>query len=214
MFLKKTNLYIFIFYLLFGLILFPSNLKSVVILFFGILVLTRAIVNKVKFDLVYFINYSIIYLLILCTLFYVNDFQQAFYNLQTMSSLIVFPFLFSLICRNDFLEIYKKLNIYFWIQIVSVLVFHLAVFLWFSINYFTFLETIEHYQEIINLHLGKFSIHPIYLSINCCISLIFSYFLYQEEKRNNIKVIIIICQILLVILLILHSKKGPIISFL
>lgn len=198
--------------LMFILILIPSNLKSLFIILLGIVVLYKAYKNKTKFNKVFFLNYSIIYFVILLTLIYNQSFSQGFWFAQTMVSLAIFPFYFSFISKDD----YEKLNFdaFFGIYLISIFVFHVAVFSWFAIFEFSVPDTLRHFQEIVTLHLGKLSTHPIYISMHCSIALFLSTKLYKNELSIFKKIVLFLLQAFMILFLILHAKKGPIAAFL
>ena len=146
------------------------------------------------------------------TIFYSENISIGLTYLERMSSLIVFPFIFSFMDKDE----YKKININYciWIYILSIILFHLIVYIFFVINYFSFSDTVKHFQEIINTKIGRFNIHPIYLSMHCCIALLLSINLIKKKNKFVEKVVLHFLQFTLLVFLIWHSKKGPIIGLL
>ena len=85
----------------------------------------------------YFFVQALFYFTLLATLLYSENLGYAFKKLQTMSSLIVFPLLFSFFSnrfKEDLLENrYRYLQVY----IITVFLFNVFVFLFFWSNYFS-----------------------------------------------------------------------------
>ena len=81
--------------LLFGLMLFPSVIKSIIIGAISVFIISYSICYKNKFNTKLFLLNASLYFAILLTLFYSNDWSYASLTLQTMSSLLVFPLIFS-----------------------------------------------------------------------------------------------------------------------
>jgi O-antigen ligase len=79
---------------------------------------------------------------------------------------------------------------------------------------YTFSETIIHYSNLINISLGKFSIHPIYLSIYIGISLLMLVYLVNIKTNNYLKIVTGFGAIFLILILIVLMRKGPIIYLL
>jgi O-antigen ligase len=198
--------------MMFILILIPSNLKSIVILLFGIFILYNAFKKKTPFNLSFFLNYSLLYIVILLTLLYCKNMQQGLYFLQTMSSLAIFPLCFSFISKEDFKKL--PLNLFIWIFLISLFLFHMIVFSWFSITEFSINDTLIHFQEIVTLRLGRLSIHPIYIAMQCCIALFLSAILLSNKIKISHKILLFILQASMIGFIILHAKKGPIAAFL
>ena len=116
--LNKFDIVCFFLALLFALILLPSNLKSIWILLFGISVLLLTLNRKKYFNTSFFVLNTIFFFGIIFTLFYTSNYDYAIRKLQTMSSLLVFPFLFSLFNSADRKKISKNKNLFLSIYIL------------------------------------------------------------------------------------------------
>ena len=106
--LNRFDIVYFSLALLFALILLPRNLKSIVILLFGISVILLNFNRKKYFNTRFFLLNVIFFFGIICTLLYTTNYDYAIRKLQTMSSLLVFPFLFSLFNLEDRQKILKQ----------------------------------------------------------------------------------------------------------
>lgn len=198
----------FFFNLIFSLILFPRNLKPLIILVFSIAIIIVAITKKNKPNWKFFLINSSVYFLVLLTMFYTEDLKAGSLKLQTMLSMLLFPLLFSLISKEKYLFLYKNRYSYFHFYIGSVILFNLIVFIWMFINNPMFYDITKHFSFIVNSNLGKYNIHPIYLSIHIGLGIIFSFFSWKN-KKSLYKILL---TILLFFFLIILSKKGPVIS--
>ena len=197
--------------LIFSLILFPSNIKSIVILFLGVTLIINWYKKKTKFNWSLFLNFGFIYILILLTLFFSKDLNQGLMSIQTMLSLLIFPLYFSLITKEEYKTL--NLNLYVWVYLVSIFIFHFTIFSWFFITKFSFNDTLIHFQEIVTIHIGKLNTHPIYISMHCCVALLFSFYLKRNKMSNLKRVVLFFLQSSMVLFLVLHAKKGPILAF-
>ena len=196
----------------FALVVFPSNIKAIVILIFSLLLIYFALKNGMTINKKYFFVQALFYFTLLATLLYSENLSYAFKKLQTMSSLIVFPLLFSFFSnrfKEDLLENrYRYLQVY----IITVFLFNVFVFLFFWWNYFSFKDTLIHMPEIVNVRLGKYNIHPIYISMHCALALLFSAVVFLKCKSPGTKPGLLLIQLVLLAFLMIYARKGPIIA--
>jgi O-antigen ligase len=129
-----------------------------------------------------------------------------------MSSLFVFPFIFSFLSSNDVVIVFKKLKIYFWIYIIAISLFNVVPFLWYLITQDTLGEIIRHYPRVIIIDYGKYAIHPIYISMHTCIAILFSIYLFRETKLKLHKIVLSLLIITLITFLLIYLRKGPVIA--
>lgn len=205
--MRGNNLNVF-FNLIFSLILFPRNLRPLIIILFSIAIIIVSFVKKNRFNWKFFVVNSLVYVLIILTIFYTQNFKEASLKIEIMLSLFLFPLLFSLLPKEKYELIYKnKLN-YFHVYISSIILFNVLVFVVLLIRNHNFLYIIKHFGYFVNTSLGRYNIHPIYLSIHIGLGIIFCFFSLQKNK--NIYKFLFLS--LLFFFLIILSKKGPIIS--
>jgi len=198
--------------LLFALVALPSNAKAIAILLFGATVLIFLFQRKWHFDFPFFIKNAVLFIVIGLTYFYSADTEFAQKKLLTMSSLLVFPFIFSLFTREEAKSIFKHFKIYLWIYVIGVFLMNIVPFLWFYTTHYTFEGIIEHFATIVRVDMGKFSIHPIYLSMHCSVAILFSFYILRELKSKKLIVALLAIDISLVLFLLLYAKKGPLIA--
>lgn len=200
---------------LFGLMLFPTNIKSLLIIVTGIFVLINFFMNNNKFDKKYFLSNSFYFLILLATISFSSNLNTASLKIQTMLSLVVFPLMFSLFNNNDKQILLNFTFKYLWIYIIGVFLYNTITFLWFysTIPNYSFLGMSYHLKNFINHNIGKYGIHPIYMSMHCCIAIIFSLKLFFTLKKRYIKVILLILNLILFFFLLIYARKGPIIAF-
>ncbi len=174
-------------------------------------IIISAVKEKNRINFKFLFNFGLVYLILLTTIFYSSNTNEGFLRLQTMLSLLIFPLYFSLIPVEKYKKI--KINLFLWCYIISIVIFHLGVFIWFYFTEFNFQDTITHFQELITFRLGKLSVHPIYLSMNCCIAIFFCFYLLSKKPSSLKRKAIYFLQLLMFLFMILHAKKGPILAF-
>jgi len=197
---------------MFALVVLPSNVKAIAILFFGLSVLFLSLRRKWSFNKEFFFTNSILYIVILVTLFYSENYSYGIYKLQTMSSLLVFPFVFSLFKINEIKQLFKHVTVYLSIYILGVFLLNTIPFLWYLMTHYSFKEIIIHYPKIIIIGIGKYSIHPIYMSLHCCVAIIFSLFVYKKANSKTLRILLIIINLILTSFLLIYARKGPILA--
>lgn len=195
---------------MFGLMLLPSGIKSITILALGISILILSFSRNFSFNRKMFFINSSLYLTMLVTLIYTDNIEYSLVKLQAMSSLLVFPLMFSLLKKDELIEIYKDLSIYLWIYIFGTFLYNIVPFIWFFVNNYSFAEITQHYPKVVLVDIGRYNIHPIYISMHCCVSILFSFFLFENIKEKFWKVLLILINIVLVYFLILYVRKGPV----
>ena len=195
--------------LMFALPLFPTNVKPYTIFFLGISVLIGNYGAPFSFDLKKFIINSSIYLLMVFSLVYSQNIEYGLNKLETMASLIIFPFIFSSFPKHYLEKVFKNTHKYIAVYFIAVLSFNLISFFYHSLHYG---KTIFiHYPTVNKIGQGPYNIHPIYLSIHICVAILFSFFLLKKLKSNYKKTVIIVFDFILLIFLFILLKKGPII---
>ncbi|MBL7471758.1 O-antigen ligase family protein [Robertkochia sediminum] len=198
-------------------ILLPFNFRPYIIAIFGIGVILHIIANRRAWDKGFFIVNSSIFLVLVISLLYSADFHYGLKKLGTMLPLLVFPFLFSFLIKNNDLTMYVREN-HFRIVIffpIFVLIFNSVFFSWFVLTEFTFSETIKHYAYLVDNKLGDYNIHSIYLSCHIGISILILGFYILDDRFKTIQKIfwfVLICFLLM--FLIILNKKGPVLSLL
>ncbi len=194
--------------------LLPSNVKSIAIAAFGLLVLLTAVKRKLSFEpKLFFIN-SAVYFVIALTMIYSKDADFGIHKLQQFASLVVFPFIFALTNQEERKAFFKNIDVYFWIFLIAVFLFNTIAFVWYYSTRFPFDELLIHFHTLLRVQSGKFNIHPIYLSMHCGIAILFSLYLLRKNKNKLQLAAILFMDIVLVTFLFLYVKKGPIIALL
>ncbi len=197
---------------LFGLVVLPTNVKSIAILLFGISVLMMVLQRKWYFNTKFFLTNACIYLLILCTIAYSSNIDYAQRKALNMASFLVFPFIFSMFTEKEGKSLFKHLHVFLTIYVVGVFLYNVLPFIWFYVTHYTWDEMMLHYITMIRIHLGKLNIHPIYMSMHCSVAILFSFYILREA-RSKIKIAAILgMDITLVLFLLLYAKKGPLIA--
>lgn len=198
--------------ILFALVILPSNLKAIAILIFGVAVLVHALGRKWHFNLTFFLTNCLLFLVIGATILYSDNTAYAHRKLSTMASLVVFPFVFAMLTKEEGKAIFKQLKTYLWIYLLGIFLFNVVAFLWFLTTQYTFMEMMEHFHTLLRVKMGKWGIHPIYLSMHCSIAILFSFYILKQTQSKRWIAAILSIDIVLVLFLLLYAKKGPLLA--
>lgn len=198
--------------LLFGLVVLPTNLKAIAILLFGICVLAHSLRRTWYFNKTFFFTNAALFLVLALTFFYSEDQEYALRKLQTMSSLLVFPFVFAMITKEESEMLFKGLKSYLWIYVLGVFLMNIIPFIYFWITAFNFDDMMVHFHTLLRVKMGKYSIHPIYISMHCGVALLFSFYIIRELKSKISIAAIVAIDITIVLFLLMYAKKGPLIA--
>ncbi len=197
-------------WLLFASVLFPSNIKSVAIGLFALSSIIHFICAKNQFNARFFIINASVFIVIVVTLLYSDNTAYGVRKLTTFLSLVIFPLCFALYSREDIWQLYTKKKTYLFTYVISVVLMNVLPFIWFLTTHYSFDEMLIHFPTLMGKDIGKFNIHPIYLSMHCAVAIVFSLFLFNRNAPNWKNVLIILLDIILVLFLLVYAKKGPI----
>lgn len=191
----------------------PNFIRVGIIVLLLVGVLASLIIKQVEVrpDYKLLIIGSSLYMTYLISLFYTENIDVGLRKLETGSSLILLPIIFSLLPLNTIgilkRNFVKPLQIY----IIAVSAALIISFCYFVGHYQWTL--FQHYPTVIDRFLGPYNIHPIYLSMHCGIAILFSmYLITKREFSISKKVLYAINILLLTCFMLLLIKKGPIIS--
>lgn len=198
--------------LLFGLVMLPTNLKAIAILLFGVSVLVHSLRRRWYFNKTFFFTNAVLFIALALTFFYSEDQDYARRKLQTMASLIVFPFVFAMITKEESEMLFKDLKSYLWIYVLGVFLMNVIPFIYFWINLYDFKGMMVHFHTLLRVDMGKYSIHPIYVSMHCGVALLFSFYIIRELKSRIYITLIVAIDITIVLFLLMYAKKGPLIA--
>jgi len=198
-------------FLMFALILLPSNSKAIVIALFGLMTFSLSVKRKLVFDFKLVVINSLIFVSIGVTMLYSDNTDYAIRKIQQLSSLLIFPFIFALTTQEERQAFFKNISLYLWTYLTAVFLFNVIAFLWFYSSR-SFEGMIEHFTTLLTLKSGKYNIHPIYLSMHCGVAILFSFYLLRN-LRNKYKILaVVLMDITLVLFLLLYAKKGPLLA--
>lgn len=212
---NKTKLAVFIELLILinsASLLIPNKFKAypVILLLIISFIFYRKTKIKKPFPTKYFICISILLIMYLLSITYSLSFKDGFKRISTMSSMIVYPLLFGLLYSSNYSysnQLIKKVFLSF---IISNFLFCFISFLYvLNLDGYTIVEAFIHYSNLINIGLGLFSIHPIYLSLFSGISLLMLFYLMKENKKNKIFYILLV--IFFSVIIAILMRKGSII---
>ncbi len=209
---KSLNALIFCIGMLFAMPVLPTNIKSVAIGLFLATLLFHRVKTGVSFDRWFFITNAAVFIVIALTYLYSTDTQYAVKKLTTMSSLLIFPLAFSLIPKDEVLIIYKERDKFLFVYLAAVFLLNVVPFVWFFSTHYSFEEMLVHFPTVMRVDTGKWSIHPIYLSMHCSIALLFGFYILRSLSSRKKIAIILMMMLTLVLFLFLYAKKGPMLA--
>lgn len=198
--------------IMFGMVLLPSMGKSIAIGLFAISVILLSFKRPFHIDKQFLFINGALYFCLFLTLFYSENSHYAFRKLGTLASLIVFPILFSLLRREHRNLIFQNHLYFVSIYVIGVFLFNVVAFLWFYTTNYSFSGMMEHFATVVRVDMGKFSIHPIYLSMHCAAAIIFSLYLFKKIENKKLISLLIVVDLTLLAFLLLYAKKGPILA--
>lgn len=198
--------------ILFAMPILPSNAKSIAIGIFIAGMLWYIIEHKPRLNTWLLLTNGGIFIVLGITFFYSSDSSYALRKLSTMSALLVFPLAFSLLSVAHKNEIFKRRNRFLVIYIAAVFLLNVVPFLWFYITHYSWEEMLIHFPTVMRVDTGKWSIHPIYLSMHCSIAILFGFYIVQYIKSKLKIALVIGIMIMLLLFLFLYAKKGPMLA--
>jgi O-antigen ligase len=204
------KLFLFSLTLMFLLPIFPTGIKPIVIALFFFSGIIGCYQNQFKFDMYGFIINSSVYIVMVISLLYSNNLSYGLKALETMSSLLVFPFIFSMLPTNHISEMASKKRNLMLIYVISITALNIIFFLYHFGHYKS--TIITHYITVTRTAQGVYNIHPIYMSMHIGVAIIFSFFLFKKASKKKEKYILILMNIILITFLLIILKKGPIIG--
>ena len=213
----KNNLYNnFVFFSLVincCILLIPSNYKiyPIVLLLLSSAIFYKRQEFKNKFDFKKVLFLGALPLLYFASMFQSLYVEVAFAKLTTMLSLLAYPIIFGLLEASGFKLEQKKINALFTTFVLSTVTFFIVSFIYFWRQEFTFHQTIIHYFNLIDIRLGKFSIHAIYFAIYIGVSILMTVELIKNNTSLFYKIIFFLLAVFLSIVLVILMRKGPII---
>lgn len=209
---KSITFLIYCLGMLFAMPVLPSNAKSIAIGIFLAVMLWYVLAHKPRFNKWLLITNGGLFVLLGLTYFYSSDGSYAIRKLSTMSTLLLFPTVFSLLSEAHKEEIYKQRNRFLTIYIIAVFLLNVVPFLWFYFTHYSWEDMLIHFPTVMRVDTGKWSIHPIYLSMHCSIAILFGFYILKEMTSKLKITIVLVMMITLLLFLFLYAKKGPMLA--
>lgn len=212
--MNSTHLVKFSLGILFIIPALPSNAKAIAIVFFVLTTLSFLFYRKWHFNKNLFFTNALIYLIILGTLLYSDNMEYATRKITTMVSLLVFPFVFSMFTKEEIRVVFKNVKSYLLLFVLAVFLFNIVGlgYAYYLRPHYSVTEMLIHYPTLVALHFGKFSIHPIYISMNCAIAVLLSFYAMKEYRSKLMIALLLLIDLVLVLFLMWYAKKGPLIA--
>lgn len=202
--------------LFFGILLFaffpllPNRIKGLPVILFVFISIIHFIKNrKFEFNFKKVLLYSSLYLILIMSLFFTEDFNNIDKTLSTRLSLLVLPISFGLI--NTSIQKIKRNEVTLFLRIYffSSVVYCLLILLFYSLLKIESdnLSRDAYYAYLTNEMWG-ISQHPIYASIFVAIAFFIGVKLFLTEKKFLIKIILILGSVLIIAVLLFLSRRS------
>lgn len=191
----------------------PNKLKAYPIVLLLLMSMIFSFLNREKagsFPYKKVLAISLLFIIYLLSLSYSQMYKDGFSRLSTMSSIVAFPLIFGILNKNSYYLSKKTINSIFAGFIVSNIIFICLSFIYFRPQYLTISDTIIHYSNLINIGLGVFSIHPIYMSIYISIAILILLHFLKETDRLPLKILYVLQIAFFLVVLAVLMRKGPI----
>lgn len=195
--------------LMFVLPLFPAKFRPIIIGIFSLGVVLSFIESKENINVKRLVLNGSVYLFFIFSLLYSDNLDYAVKKLESMSSLIIFPIIFSIFPSNKLQNIYNNRHQYMFVYVVVIAAINLSFFIYHFGHYKSGLIT--HYLTVTYTAQAGYNIHPIYLSMHICVAIIFSWFLLKKANKRR-SIFLISTNIVLLFFILILLKKGPIIG--
>ncbi len=158
----------------------------------------------------YFIKNSILYFLYCISLLYSSNLEYGFTKISTTAALFAFPLIFTFLKSIDYKLTDKQLLKLFIAFISSVLLFLTITFIkFYNLPDYTLKSTIIHYSNLVNINLGLYNIHAIYLSMAIGIAILLLLTIYFQLTAKKYKLLLIIIFLYLSVFLIILERRLP-----
>lgn len=212
---EKSIKYLFLFGLfLFSVsLLFPFNLRNLPVIVFGVIILLAPLFS-LKFKSVYILPFLInssFFAIMSISILYSENNSEALKRILVLIPMLIIPLCFSLIDIQNILR-NIKIKKYFQIFFFSSTVIFLLIIAIYNYDKGYINETLFiHYPERMNFAYGKYSMHPIYISMYISIALFLSIPIFYYCNNKLQKVSLFLSILVLSTSLLIFARKGPII---
>ncbi|MDB9874217.1 O-antigen ligase family protein [Flavobacteriaceae bacterium] len=154
---------------------------------------------------------TLFFFVMLISLSYSSDIDFGSTRILVLVPLLVMPIGFYLV-RVKLISITKKqLHLFYLSFFAATILFLVGIFVHNYINGYLTRTIFIHYPTRMDIGYGKYSMHPIYMSLYVSIAMILSIPLIQKTKNKKNQVLIIIGALFLALILLMLARKGPII---
>jgi len=195
--------------------LIPNRLKGLPVIILFIVSIYLAIKYKCRpINVKKTIFLSSLFLLILISLFYTENFKNIDQILSTRLSLIIFPISFSLL-ESTKIKLEQKYILWFYRIFFCSTIFFCLLFFYkiYNLGYYANKVNINDVYNTLTNNLFGIHQHPIYGSIFISIALFFGFQELKNRKNIYLKIILFCGVLFMFYILFLLSRKGIILGF-
>lgn len=195
-------------------LLFTENYRNTTLFIFAVSTLINFIIIRKKetknYKKIILFN-TLFFITMLVSLIYSKNIDYGLKRVTAMVALIIIPLAFYTFHKNFNLN-YKKVSLRVYLLFFcSSIVFLIGVAVHNYINGHFNEFIFRDYPERLNTYYGKYSMHPIYMSLYLSVSLVFSIPIFKSLTKSIHKVLLIIGALLMTTILLVLARKGIIV---
>jgi len=194
-------------------LLLPINLRNIPTFIFSliILLLFPSIKHiKVLKSKLLFVN-ILFFFVMLTSLSYSSDVDFGLTRLLVFLPIVVMPLSFYLIKANLIVITNKQLRLFYISFFVATILFLIGIFIHNYMNGYLNQSIFIHFPNRMNIGYGKYSMHPIYMSLYVSVAMILSIPLIEATKNIKQQILIIFGVLFLAFVLLILARKGTLI---
>ena len=191
----------------------PFNLRNIPTYIFSLIILMvfPSIKHlKVLKSKLLFVN-TLFFFVMLTSLSYSSDTDFGFTRTLVFLPILITPLSFYLTKANLIVITNKQLRLFYLSFFVATILFLVGIFVHNYMNGYLNQSIFIHFPNRMNIGYGKYSMHPIYMSLYVSIAMILSIPLFEETKNKLQQTAIIVGVLFLALVLLMLARKGTLI---
>lgn len=194
-------------------LLLPINLRNISTFIFSLimLLLFPSIKHlKVLKSKLLFAN-TIFFFVMLISLIYSSNTDFGLTRMLVLLPIVIIPVSFYLMKVNLILITNKQLRLFYISFFVATILFLIGIFIHNYMNGYLNQSIFIHFPTRLNIGYGKYSMHPIYMSLYVSIAMTLSIPLIEATKQIKQQILIIFGVVFLAFVLLMLARKGTLI---
>lgn len=194
-------------------LLLPFNLRNIPTFIFAFI--TVLLISSFKdfnvFKSKLLVVNTLFFFVMLISLSFSSDLEFGLTRMLVFVPLLVMPISFCMVKAKLISISEKQIRLFYLSFFVVTILFLLGIFVHNYINGYLTRSIFIHYPTRMDIGYGKYSMHPIYMSLYVSIAIIFSVPLMEQTQKRKHQALIVISALFLALVLLMLARKGPII---